>query len=60
MRRIFLATLLPNFVVSAIYSVAADDSFLTASVTFLAILLLSLVLWRVLAKKAAAAVGGQN
>lgn len=58
MRRIFLATLLPNFVVSAIYSLAADDSFVTASVTFLAILLLSLVLWRLFAKKPAGPIGG--
>ena len=52
MRRIFLATLLPNFVVSAIYSFAADDSLVTASVTFLAILVLSLLLWKLFAKKA--------
>jgi 3-dehydroquinate synthase len=50
-RRVFLVTLLPNFVISAIYSFAADDSFLTASVTFLATLAISYVVWRVLRKE---------
>jgi uncharacterized membrane protein YdjX (TVP38/TMEM64 family) len=51
MRRIFLATLVPNFVISTIYSFAADDSLLTASVTFLSILVVSLLLWKLFAKK---------
>ncbi len=46
-RKIFVATLLPNFVISVIYSVAADDSFTTAAVTFLAIMVLSYLLWRI-------------
>jgi DNA ligase-1 len=50
-RRIFVATLLPNFAVALIYSLAADDSFMTASVTFLATLAASFVLWRWLGKK---------
>lgn len=45
-RRIFLVTLLPNFVISVIYSVAADDSFGTACIAFGVILLASLALWR--------------
>ncbi len=50
-RRIFLATLLPNFVVSLIYSVAADDSFLTACLAFTLTLVLSLALWRFVAAR---------
>jgi 3-dehydroquinate synthase len=46
-RRIFLVTILPNFIVAAIYSVAADDSLMTAAVTFLATMVLSYVVWRV-------------
>ena len=49
--RIFRATLLPNLVVSAIYSVAADDSWVTAAVTFLATMLLSYVVWRVFGRR---------
>jgi len=45
LRRIFVATLLPNFVVSGIYSLAADDSVLTAGLAFLGTLLASLILW---------------
>jgi hypothetical protein len=44
-RRIFRVTLLPNFIISVIYSVAADDSFTTAALAFLLILALSLGLW---------------
>lgn len=43
--RIFRVTLLPNFAISIIYSVAADDSFTTAALAFLLILGLSLGLW---------------
>lgn len=46
-RRIFLVTILPNFIVAAIYSLAADDSLMTAAVTFLATMVLSYVVWRV-------------
>ncbi len=49
--RIFWATLLPNFIVSLIYSLAADDSFQTAALTFLATMVASYVLWRVLRPK---------
>ncbi|MBL9188299.1 MAG: VTT domain-containing protein [Opitutaceae bacterium] len=45
--RIFTATLLPNFVVAAIYSFAADDSWQTALVTFLATMIASYALWRI-------------
>jgi uncharacterized membrane protein YdjX (TVP38/TMEM64 family) len=44
-RRIFGATLAPNFVVAVIYSVAADDSLLTAALAFAGMLLVSLALW---------------
>lgn len=44
-RRIFWATLAPNFVVSVIYSVAADDSLITASIAFAATIAISLALW---------------
>ena len=50
-RRIFWATLLPNFIVAAIYSLAADDSFQTAVVTFLATMLVSYALWRLFGSK---------
>lgn len=45
MRRIFAATLLPNFLVAVIYSVAANDSFATSCVTFIATLAASAALW---------------
>lgn len=45
-KRIFWATVLPNFVVATIYSVAADDSATTAAVTFLATMVLSYLVWR--------------
>jgi 3-dehydroquinate synthase len=45
-RRIFTATLLPNLIVAAIYSVAADDSATTAVVTFLATMIVSYGVWR--------------
>ncbi|MEO5959260.1 MAG: hypothetical protein ABIZ49_07525 [Opitutaceae bacterium] len=50
-RKIFWATLLPNFAISVIYSIAADDSFKTAVVAFLATLVLSFALWRWLGTK---------
>jgi uncharacterized membrane protein YdjX (TVP38/TMEM64 family) len=43
--RIFRVTLLPNFIISVIYSAAADDSLTTAALAFLLILGLSLGLW---------------
>lgn len=45
-RRIFQVTVLPNFLVATIYSVAADDSVLTAAITFLATMVASYVVWR--------------
>ena len=51
-RRIFLATLLPNFIISVIYSIAADDSLGTAALAFLLILVLSLGLWLLFRGKA--------
>jgi 3-dehydroquinate synthase len=50
-KRIFWATLLPNFIVAAIYSLAADDSMTTAIVTFAATMLASWVLWRWLSRR---------
>lgn len=55
LRKIFWATLLPNFIVSVIYSVAADDSFQTAAVTFVATMLLSYGVWRVFGRRKAQA-----
>jgi 3-dehydroquinate synthase len=52
-RRIVMVTILPNFIVSVIYSVAADDSFTTACVAFLATMIASYVLWRLLGRSAA-------
>lgn len=49
LRRIFRVTLLPNFVISAIYSFAADDSLMTAAATFVVIMVLSYAVWRVAA-----------
>lgn len=50
--RIFRVTLLPNFIISAVYSAAAvfarsaEDSLATAAITFLAIIVFSYVAWR--------------
>jgi 3-dehydroquinate synthase len=54
LRRIFAATLVPNFLVATIYSLAADDSFTTACITFLATMLASYALWRWAGARAAA------
>lgn len=51
--RIFRVTLLPNFAIALVYSLAADDSFVTASVTFFAVAASSLLVWRLFAKTAA-------
>ena len=45
--KIFWATVLPNLIVAAIYSISADDSLVTAAVTFFATMILSYVVWRV-------------
>jgi 3-dehydroquinate synthase len=45
-RRLVTVTLLPNLIVATIYSVAADDSWMTAAITFLATMVLSYVVWR--------------
>ncbi|MBI5690080.1 MAG: VTT domain-containing protein [Verrucomicrobia bacterium] len=44
--RIFWVTVLPNLIVSTIYSVAADDSFVTAALTFFLTLAVSYAVWR--------------
>lgn len=46
MRRIVLVTLVPNFLVALVYSLAADDSFSTAVITFLATMVVSYAVWR--------------
>jgi 3-dehydroquinate synthase len=46
LRRIFWVTLLPNFAISAIYSLAADDSLGTAVLAFFATVVPSYALWR--------------
>ena len=45
-RRIVLVTLIPNFLVALVYSLAADDSFATAVITFLATMVVSYAVWR--------------
>ena len=45
-KRLVWVTLLPNLIVATIYSVAADDSWLTAAITFVATMVLSYVVWR--------------
>lgn len=50
-RKIFLATLLPNILVALIYSVAADDSLITACVAFGATTAASAVLWWFIARR---------
>lgn len=45
--RIFLATLLPNVAIASVYSLAASDSFLTASLAFGATIAVSYLFWRV-------------
>jgi hypothetical protein len=45
-RRIVLVTLIPNFLVALIYSLAADDSFATGAITFLATMIVSYAIWR--------------
>lgn len=52
MRRILAATLLPNFLVATIYSLAADDSFATACVAFFVTLIASWALWWFIARRA--------
>lgn len=50
-RRILLVTLLPNFLVATIYSVAADNSFATACIAFFAALVASWGLWWFVARR---------
>jgi uncharacterized membrane protein YdjX (TVP38/TMEM64 family) len=49
--RILRVTLLPNFIIAVVYSFAADDSLLTASVAFFVILFLSLATWWLFGKR---------
>lgn len=58
--RIFRATLLPNLIVSAVYSFAADDSPLTAGVTFLALLAASYAVWRLAPDRRRSAAAGSD
>lgn len=51
-KRIFWATVLPNFIVATIYSVAADDSLATAAITFFATIVLSYIVWRMFGGRA--------
>jgi 3-dehydroquinate synthase len=51
LRKIVQLTLLPNLVISTIYSIAADDSLATASITFLATMAASWLLWRWLGRQ---------
>ncbi len=64
-RRIFWATVLPNFVVSTIYAVTAaysrtaEDSFATAGLTFVVIMVLSYVMWRLFGRRKASEGAGR-
>jgi len=49
--RLFRVTLLPNFAIALIYSLAADDSLVTAAVAFCAVAAVSLLLWWLLRKR---------
>lgn len=49
--RIFRVTILPNFVICVVYSLAADDSFSTACLAFAAVVAGSFLLWRLFAKR---------
>lgn len=44
--RIFLATLLPNLAIAVVYSLAANDSLLTAGIAFVATIVVSYLFWR--------------
>ena len=44
-KRIFRVTLLPNLAISTVYSLAADNSFTTACLAFLAVFGFSMALW---------------
>jgi 3-dehydroquinate synthase len=57
-RRLVTVTLLPNLIVATIYSVAADDSWMTAAITFLATMVLSYVVWRLFGRGEAPAARG--
>jgi uncharacterized membrane protein YdjX (TVP38/TMEM64 family) len=50
-KRIFIVTLLPNFIIAVIYSVTADDSLVTAAIAFLATMLLSYLVWRLFGRR---------
>lgn len=52
--RIVRVTLLPNFIMAVIYSFAATDSALTAALTFVATMLVSYLVWRVVTRREAA------
>lgn len=55
LRRIFAATFLPNVAISVVYSLAADESFLTACLAFLGTVLVSYAAWRMHTWRAARA-----
>lgn len=59
-RKIFLATLPPNLLVAVIYSVAADNSFVTACITFCAILIVSGLLWWIMTRRQRSSPGQTN
>ena len=57
--RIFCATLLPNLIVATIYSLAADDSWETAVITFLGTMVVSAGAWRLFGSRAPSTDGGR-
>jgi 3-dehydroquinate synthase len=57
--RIFRATLLPNLIVASIYSLAADESWQTAVITFLATMAVSAAAWRIFGSRATTSSAGR-
>ena len=57
--RIFRATLLPNLIVASIYSLAADESWQTAVITFLATMGASAAAWRIFGARATTSSAGR-
>lgn len=49
--RLVRVTLLPNFIIALVYSLAADDSFATACLAFFLVLALSLLAWRLFGRR---------
>lgn len=51
LRRLLLVTFLPNLAIASIYSVAGDDSFVTAVIAFFATVVPSYIVWRTMTRE---------